>query len=242
MNREYHKWHSSNLDREMELLVFGHAGVRVLVYPTMQGRFYQWEDFGMVEALHRHITNGWIQLFCVDSVDSESWFAKWAHPNGRIQRHLQYERYIVGEVLPFSQEKNSDPFVIAAGASFGAFHTLSIGLRHPNRFNRLIGLSGVYDAAVWMDGYHDDDLYFVNPMDFIRNVHDPEQLRQLQQPDIIIAIGRDDPHFESNRQFSEILWEKRVWHAFRPWDGWAHDWPYWHDMILWYIGGPDSKA
>ncbi|MGA2206142.1 MAG: hypothetical protein ABSG10_05370 [Terracidiphilus sp.] len=39
MNREYHKGRSSWLAREMEMLVFGHAGMPVLVFPTMGGRF-----------------------------------------------------------------------------------------------------------------------------------------------------------------------------------------------------------
>jgi len=29
MNREYHKWYSSRLGRDMELLVFGHGGLPV---------------------------------------------------------------------------------------------------------------------------------------------------------------------------------------------------------------------
>ncbi len=62
MNREYHRWHSASLDRDMELLVFGHAGARVLVFPTSMGRFFQWEDFGMIAALGQHLEDGWLQL------------------------------------------------------------------------------------------------------------------------------------------------------------------------------------
>lgn len=32
MNREYHKWRSKHLKREMELLIFGHAGAPVLFF------------------------------------------------------------------------------------------------------------------------------------------------------------------------------------------------------------------
>ena len=242
MNREYHVWYSEHLHRPMELLVFGHAGARVIAYPTSMGRFYEWEDFGMVDALRRHLENGWIQLYCVDSVDHESWYNKSAHPSVRILRHLQYERYIIEEVVPFSQHKNDNAFLIGTGASFGAFHTMSIGLRYPLLFDRLLGMSGLYDAKAWMDGYYDDNLYFVNPVDFIANAHDPAHLEQLRHPDLIIAIGREDAAYENNRYFSQLLWDKGIWHAFRVWDGWAHDWPYWREMILWYIGGPDSKG
>ncbi|PJF27694.1 MAG: esterase, partial [Phototrophicales bacterium] len=33
MHREYHRWHSPSLDRSMELLIFGHAGARVIIFP-----------------------------------------------------------------------------------------------------------------------------------------------------------------------------------------------------------------
>ena len=34
MNREFHRWYSPSLGRDMDLLVFGHAGARAIVYPT----------------------------------------------------------------------------------------------------------------------------------------------------------------------------------------------------------------
>ena len=58
----------------MELLVFGHAGMPVLVFPTSGGRFFEFEDRGMVAALAGRIDAGELQLFCVDSVDRESWY------------------------------------------------------------------------------------------------------------------------------------------------------------------------
>ncbi|MEY3787833.1 MAG: hypothetical protein RLZ75_2040, partial [Pseudomonadota bacterium] len=48
MNREYHKWWSDRLQRDMELLVFGHAGAKVLVFPSRFGRFYEYEKLGLV--------------------------------------------------------------------------------------------------------------------------------------------------------------------------------------------------
>ncbi len=49
MNREYYQWYSYRLHRDMELLVFGHAGAKVLVFPTRCGRFYEYEEMGLVE-------------------------------------------------------------------------------------------------------------------------------------------------------------------------------------------------
>src|SRR5437762_3210904 len=100
MHREYHRWYSPSLHRDMELLIFGHGGARVLVFPTSQARFYEWEERGLIHALGEHLHRGWLQLYCVDSVDSESWYARWKHPAHRIARHQQYDDYLVREVMP----------------------------------------------------------------------------------------------------------------------------------------------
>ncbi len=80
MRRHYHKWFSHGLNRDMELLVFGHAGQPAIVFPTSCGRFYEFEDRGMVHAVHGKIAAGQVQLFCVDSVDGESWYNRDAAP------------------------------------------------------------------------------------------------------------------------------------------------------------------
>jgi esterase/lipase superfamily enzyme len=73
----------------MELLIFGHSGARVLVFPTSMGRFYEWEDRGMMGALGEQIERGWIQMYCVDSVDAESWYARGKDPGARAWRHME---------------------------------------------------------------------------------------------------------------------------------------------------------
>ena len=104
MNREYYKSWSYHLQRDMELLIFGHAGAKVLIFPSRLGRFYEYEKLGIVELLKHKIEQGWLQLYCVDSIDSESFYCNWAHPSGRIKRHIDFEKYILKEVLPFMQD------------------------------------------------------------------------------------------------------------------------------------------
>jgi esterase/lipase superfamily enzyme len=237
MNREYHQWFSPTLNRKMELLVFGHAGARMIVFPTSQGRFFDYEDRGMIWALQDHIEQGNLQVYTVDSVDAESFYCSWAHPSGRIQRHVQYDQYITEEVVPFTQGHNANPFLITHGCSFGAYHAVNYGLRHPDLVGRAIGLSGKYDIRNMLDDYYDESVYFNNPVDYVPNEHNPERLQLLQRLDIIIAIGDQDPHYQNNRDLSNALWSKGIWHALRVWDGWAHDWPYWQQMIRWYVGG-----
>ncbi|MCX6045792.1 MAG: alpha/beta hydrolase-fold protein [Chloroflexi bacterium] len=237
MHREHHRWYSPRLNRDMELLIHGHAGAPVLVFPTSQGRFYEYEDRGMVAALGDFLEKGWFQLYCVDSVDAESFYCRWAHPAGRIIRHLQYEEYILNEVLPLSRAKNANPFLIAHGCSFGAYHAANIAFRHPHLFGRVLALSGKYDMSSFFDGYYDDNIYFNMPSHYVPNLSAGPQLDALRRLDIILAIGQADPNIANNRALSQALWDKQIGHALREWDGWSHDWPYWQQMVRMYIGG-----
>ena len=100
MNREYHKWYSSRLDREMELLVFGHSGLPVLVFPTSGGRFFEFEDRNMISAVGDRVERGDLQFFCVDSVDMESWYNRNVPPRWKKAQHEQKEDNQIHEVVP----------------------------------------------------------------------------------------------------------------------------------------------
>src|ERR1700737_4784403 len=99
----------------MELLVFGHAGAKVLVFPTREGRFYDYENWGLVEALRQSIDAGHLRLFCVDGVDSESLYCRAVAPPVRAERHRQYELYILREVIPLMLSENGLPSLIVHG-------------------------------------------------------------------------------------------------------------------------------
>jgi esterase/lipase superfamily enzyme len=215
----------------MEMLRFGEAGLPLLVFPTSQGRFFQWEDFGMVEALSGKIGAGYIQLWCVDSVDSESWYAKDRAPAERVRRHLAYERYILDEVCP---RLGASP--VAAGSSFGALHAVLLSLRHPDRVSGFIGLSGAYDVQRWLDGYFDDSVYFTNPLAFLPGLTDPaylEPLRRMEKK--VIATGEQDPNVSDSLRLGILLREKGVDPRLDVWPGWSHDWPYWKEMMSRYV-------
>jgi len=239
MRHEHHSWISPSLGREMPIEVFGHAGARVLVFPTTLGSCYEWGDRHMHEVLSEHLEAGWIQLFCLDHVHDESWYNKSLHPGARAWRHLQYDHYLLNEVLPFTANLNPGPFVIAVGASFGAYHAACFGFRHPDRVHRIIAMSGLYDVKSMTEGYSDLNVYGCNPFDFMQHEHDPARLADFRRQDIILAIGKEDPSHANNVAFSGILWDKGIGNALREWDGWAHDWPYWERMIRLYIGGHD---
>jgi esterase/lipase superfamily enzyme len=238
MNRQYHKWFSPRLNRDMELLVFGHAGDRVLVFPTRQGRFFDYENWGLLDAVRDRVQAGQLQLFCVDSYDSESLYAFGIAPWERILRHRSYEEYILCEVLPLSRSLNPNPRLVAHGCSLGAYHALTIALRHPSLFKRVVGLSGRYDLTrelAWypdlFSGHYDTNIYFHMPNHFVPNLGDPEILKNIRALDIRLVVGDSDFFFESNHQLSQALWDKGVWHAFEVWPGTAHKPQYWREMV-----------
>lgn len=239
MKREYHKWYSPNLDRDMEMLVFGHAGARVLVFPTSQGRYFEWEDRGMMDALGEHLERGWIQVFCVDSDDARNWYANHLHPADRARRYVGYDRYLLHEVVPFGAHINSNPFLITTGASFGAYHAANFAFRYPRLVGRTIGMSGYYDISRWSQGYIDENIYYNNPCLYMPNESDSQRLEALRRQDIILAIGHDDALRSNTEYLSGVLWRKGIGNALRIWDGWSHDWPWWRQMIRLYIGGHD---
>lgn len=235
MHREYRKWWSPSLGRDMELLVLGHAGTPVLVFPSSMGRFYEWEDFGMVGALSQQLESGFNQLICVDSVDAESFYNKQADPYTRIQRHRQYERYILEEVVPPIRVQHD--FLIAAGASFGAYHAMNFVLKQPWQFGKLIALSGAFDVRSQLDGFYNEDVYFSNPVDYLPNLHDNRTLDALRGNHLILTTAEYDPCKDANFHMSRLLNDKGVNHTldFQP-GVFGHDWPWWRDLIRKHIG------
>jgi esterase/lipase superfamily enzyme len=240
MHREHQRWFSPSLSRDMELLVFGHAGARVVVFPTSMGRFFDWEGRGLVgQTLGEQLNRGWIQLFCVDSVDNESWYCEGRPMADRARRHAQFDDYVFREVLPFSAAKNANPYLIVTGASFGGYHAVNFGLRHPDKVNRILSMSGLCDIRRFTNGYYDETIYFHNPVDFIANEHDATRIDMLKRQDIILAVGREDSLCGSNEQLSRVLWSRGIGNALRVWDGFAHDWPVWDRMLRLYLAGHD---
>lgn len=242
MHRDYHRWFSPNLNRDMELLVFGHAGARVLVFPTRRGRFYEYEELGLIDTLADRLENGWLQLFCVDSVDRESIYNRYIPPQDRIRRHGQYEQYILNEVLTFSRLKNPQPFMISHGCSLGAYHALNIAFRNPQWFGKVVALSGRYDIAApvaefrgLFDDYYNDDIYFHNPNHFLPNLGDGPQLNELRRLQIVMTVGAEDPFLGSNIALSDALQAKEIPHELHIWDGRAHQADDWHKMVQIYL-------
>jgi esterase/lipase superfamily enzyme len=236
MNREYHKWYSHRLGRDMELLVFGHSGVPLVVFPTSGGRFHEFEDRRMIAALGGHIDGGHVQVYCVDSVDMESWYNRDVPPRWRIARHMQFEDYVINEVVPLVRLKNHDAHLVSLGCSFGGFHAVNIALRHPDMFTGFLSMSGAYDMKNFLWGYYDQDCYFNQPLDFLPNLGDPWYLNHYSHNTYILATGWDDQCLGQNQHLDRIMSDRWIPHKLYIWDSWnSHDWPTWERMVQHYL-------
>ena len=237
MNREYHKGLSDRLGRPMEMLVFGHAGLPVLTFPTSSGRFSDFEDCGMVGALAAKIEAGHLQLFCVDSIDAESWYNLKLPPRLRVARHLQYERYILEEVVPVIRSKNIHASLLAMGCSLGGYHAVNIAMRHPDTITGFLSLSGAFDLTGFLDGYYDQDCYFNLPMHYLPNLTDAWYLDRFKRNcNYVLATGWDDHCLAQNQTLATVLAAKAIPHELFIWDTRdTHNWPIWQRMAKQYL-------
>jgi esterase/lipase superfamily enzyme len=242
MQRDHFNFFSPELGRHMEMLTYtndgGHFGMPVIVFPTSQGRFYEFEDNQMVHTLADHIDGGRIELYCVDSVDSESWYNRSVGPDWRVARQAQYVRYIVNEVVGFVRFRNSNPKMITLGCSLGGYHALNTALQHPWTFNGCLSMSGAFDMEKlgFLGGYHDQNAYFNQPMNFVPNMNDGHALDRMRQNKYILATGEHDQCWNDNERMNAMLHAKGIPSHLYVWgDGARHDWPLWRQQVQMYL-------
>ncbi|MGH9384525.1 MAG: esterase family protein [Vicinamibacterales bacterium] len=235
MTRDYHRWFARSLSREMELLIFGHAGPPILVFPTSMGAFFEYEDRGMVAALADKLDRGALRLFCLSSIDGESWYAKRSHPRNRVERHLHYEDHVLNEIVPLVRHLTRSDTIGVTGCSFGAYHAMALALRHPYTFTTCITMGGAFDISQFLDGYFDEDCYFLNPPSFLPSLNDAYYLDQFRRNKWVLVTGDRDICRAPNEQFSGLLHAKAIPHSLHVWNNSKHDWPYWRPMAQAYL-------
>jgi esterase/lipase superfamily enzyme len=241
MQIEYHKWFSPCLGHDMEIKVYGYYGKPVVVFPAQAGRFYDFENFGMVEAIASFIEAGQIKLFAVDSIDGQSWANGSAHPADRARRHQDYDRYIVEEVAPFIRKHCGDTKekFMTTGVSMGAFHAANFFFRHPDVFDAVIAISGLFRLNHFIGDYMDEDVYFNTPLAYLPNMNDPWYLDQYRQSRIIVCTGQgawEDEMLADTHALKGILEAKGIPHWIDIWGGDVnHDWPWWRKMLPYFL-------
>jgi esterase/lipase superfamily enzyme len=204
------------------VLVFGHWGRPVLVFPSQERSRYEWEEHGMVDAVRDLLDAGRVKLYCVDSWDAGTWHDDWLPREERARRHEAYERWVVDRV--------EGDNVITAGVSMGAFHAANLTLRRPQRFPLALCFSGVYDLDAIGWGERGDSFYFNNPSDYVRGL-------EGSPASLLLVAGRgmwEDTTgaLEQTLRFAAPLGERGIRHELDVWGEEApHDWPAWRAQL-----------
>jgi esterase/lipase superfamily enzyme len=240
MDFEYHKWWSPHLHQDMELRVYGRHGKPVVVFPSAGGRYFEYQDFGMVEAVRPFVESGQVSLVAIDSVDGQSWLNHGAHPADRARRHQDYDRYVVEEVAPFIRAHlpGRETF-LATGCSMGGYHSANFFFRHPDLFDAVVALSGVYQLGGFIGGYMDDNVYFNTPLAYLPNLQDHWYLERYRRSQIVICVGQgawEDEMVADTRALDGILRARGI----PAWvDYWGHDvnhdWPWWRHQMPYFL-------
>jgi len=241
MKREYITHYSENLGREMHMLAYGHDGVPVIAFPCQDGMCDNWEGFQMPQELSCYIEGGQMQLFCVDTVDTESWSDKNGDKGHRAWMQELYYRYIVDEALPLIMDYNgTGRLPLATGYSLGAVHAAIVFFRRPELFRGVLSCSGCYSAPHFWDGWCDGTLYDNSVIDFIRNMPaDHPYIDIYNSKKIVLCVGHgnwEGACLTTTEEMAEIFKQKGI-------SGWVdvwgydvdHDWPWWKKQTHYHL-------
>lgn len=226
-----HRWYSPNLNRDIEVLAFGHQGYPVILFPTSMGRFYENKDFKLIESAAWYLDNGFVKIYCPDGIDSSSWYNKSIHPADRVRNHIWYDLMLLHELVPLAQRETGVGRVVTAGCSFGGYHATNFGFKHPEVVKYIFNMGAAFDIRDQLDGYYDDNVYFNNPLDFIPSA----QNGFYDDLHVVLGTGTNDMCWDANEKLAGILRAKRInhWLDVRP--GANHDWPVWREMFPHYL-------
>ena len=239
MQIEYYKNYSYELGRDMEFKSYGWGGKPVLAIPCQNGRFYDWEGFGMLETLDYYLNQGKIRLFTIDTIDSETISNTMGNPYDRIRLHERWYNYVVNEVVQMiHQIMGNEDRILTTGFSMGAYHAANFYFRRPDIFDRMIALSGLYDTSTMYGGYMDEVVYRNSPTDYMANFPAGHPfIAEYNRHKAVACTGRgawEEPWSTEclDRRFHEL--GINVWV-----DYWGpdvnHDWPWWYKMAAYFL-------
>jgi esterase/lipase superfamily enzyme len=222
----------------MEIAIYGHFGPAILMFPSAGADFLEYERFQLIDSLRPLIEAGRMKVFSINSINQESWLNHRLTGRQKAVRHQQYNRYVEDEVVPYVRGSiGGGGTILTSGVSLGAYHGANLLFRRPDLFDGTVAASGIYDLKEYSAGYHDDDVYFNSPVDFIPGLGEP-QLGQLRHGRSIHFLSGSGPYEapDETRRISSILSGRGIHHSVEIWGNeWSHDWPTWREMLPNYL-------
>src|SRR6476646_4018838 len=164
MRREITSWYSHNLNMDMPLVAYGHAGYPLLMFPTAAADYLEYERFHLVDAIKPLIDSGQIRAYSINSVNKYSLLNQESHPAWKVEMLSRYDRYVTNEVIPLIRnECGPGARPLTTGASLGALLAVNTYFKHSDLFRGTIAMSGSYDIYNYLEDHFDDNVYYNNP-------------------------------------------------------------------------------
>lgn len=244
MERHQIELEAPGLDRAGTVIRYGHWGRPMVVFPSEQGRAWDYESNGMIGAVADLIDAGRVKVYCVDSFDHVTWSDRSVTLEQRAGRHGAYASWVTEQVMGFvGNDSGGVREALATGCSMGAYHALLMGLTRPDLFPLAICQSGSYDPSRWHAwGERGDAAYFTNPTDFVPHLNGNHLDWLRAHARILLIVGEGawetDPteSLPQTRRMAGLLAAKGIPHELDVWghDS-AHDWPWWRKQIAHHL-------
>jgi esterase/lipase superfamily enzyme len=242
MLRRHEKLPSPSIGRDVEMLIYGFFGPPMIVFPTAGGRFYDFENNGMIDAVAPWLDAGKVKLYCIDGIDRESWINGDLTPAERARRHNDYKDFVVNTLTPAirSDCATPDAKIAVTGCSLGGFHAANCALQFPHIFNYALCLSGRYNIEA-ICGYSDAlDVYFNNPVAYTYHLSGEALERVRRDAHLVLVCGQgawEDVCLAEAHRLADILAAQGISHER---DIWGHDvehhWYWWRKQIALHFG------
>jgi esterase/lipase superfamily enzyme len=239
MRREIARWFTERLNKEMEVVAYGHFGFAVLMIPSAGSDFLEYERRGVIEALRPLLEGGACKLYVVNSIMNECWLNERMPDHWKGIRHHQYNEYLVREVVPFIiNDCGGGPVPIyTSGVSLGATLSANLFFKYPDFFAGTLSLSGSYDIAAFTRGYFDEYVHHNSPIRYLADINDEAQLGKYRGKKLVFATGQgqwERPEFMLD--FCRLLDAKKIPHTLDLWGhDIPHDWESWQKMYPYFL-------
>ena len=245
MNIRYEKHYSSHLGRDMEFKVYGHGGKPIMFIPCQSGRFYDFENFKIIDHWAHWIEEGKCTVFAIDCIDDEAWAAMGADNRWRTENYEHWYHYVVDEMVPTIRhisglQNGYDQKILPFGCSMGAMHAANLFFRRPDLFEGVFAISGLYDSPEFFGEYMDDILYNNCPIYYLANMPwDHPYISMYNAGKILIVVGKgawEGPLLESTGRLDDVLRSKGIHARVEYWgEDVSHDWHWWFKMVEHYV-------
>ena len=234
----------SDVDRALTVIRYGHYGRPVVVFPSEAGRAWDFEANGMVDAVGGLVHDGRVKLYCVDSVDADTWSDRSLPTEERAIRHGIYTRWLTDILVPWiHHDTASGAELITTGCSLGAYHAVQLALQRADLAPLAIGLSGNYDVTTWRSwGERGDATYFANPSDYVPHLHGDHLDWLRGRLSILLVVGQGawetspTGALPSTLRTAQLLQDQGIRCELDLWGhDVSHDWVWWQRQLAHHL-------